>query len=193
MNENAIIEKIKSGGKAHDEAIGYIYRTSHYKDPATAYFRSKGISRDNTNILWTDLVIQLGKLIINGKYTHQGNLTGYIVNLARYMSLNHYRDNKKYNFVDLDEKGNDQPVIQSLDIYNEELKSLLVKELEEAGSMCKDILYLWARDYSMTEIKDKLNLISVEATRKRKHTCLKKLLLHIEQKTDIQEQLKNYL
>ena len=193
MDEFSITSGIKAGGILHDKAMSYIYSTSIYKQPVTIYMRSKGISAIDSEALWTDLVIQFGKLVISGKYNDQGTLIGYLKNMARYMVLNHFRDNKKHNHSELNDEIYNTGALDELNIYNQEIKALLSEQLDTIGEVCKEILLLWSRDYSMTEIMKKLKIISPEATRKRKHSCLKKLLDNVSKDENLQNQLKEYL
>jgi len=193
MDELSITSGIKAGGLSHDKAISYLYSTSFYKQPIISYMRGKGISATDCETLWTDLVIQFGKLAISGKYDDQGTLIGFLKNMARYMVLNHFRDNKKHKHSDLNDELYNIAVLDDMNIYTQEIKSILSEQLDAIGGMCKEILLLWSRDYSMVEIMNTLKIISPEATRKRKHTCLKKLLDNVSKNESLQNQLKEYL
>lgn len=193
MDELGITEGIRSGGLLHDKALSHLYSNSAYKLPVISVMRSKGLSPTDSDSLWTDLVIQFGKLVISGKYDAQGTLVGYLKNLARYMVLNHFRDNKKYRHAELNDEIYNIGDFDDLSVYNDELKGLLSKQLDLIGGMCKEILMLWSRNYSMSEIMKKMSIVSPEATRKRKHSCLKKLLDSVSKDEVIQNQLKEYL
>lgn len=179
MTEEEIILKLKSDADAHNKALAFIYAEDSYKGPVMALLRSKGLPVDDCNILWTDTVVKFGLLVKKNKYQHQNKLVGYLKNLAGYMFLNYIRDNKKYKSEDIELTLIKDHYIESNVMHNKELKSLFDEQLSLLGESCKSILYLWAQDYSMDEIMKKMDIISVEATRKRKHICLKKLLEHI--------------
>lgn len=193
MEEKDITNGIKAGGLLHDKALSYLYSNSKYRQPVTSFMRKKGLSTVDSDTLWTDLVIQFGKLVIAKKYDSQGTLVGYLMNLARYMVLNHFRDNKNHRHLELNDEIYNRGVLDDLKIYNEEIKSILSEQLDNIGEMCKQILLLWSRNYSMAEIMTKLKIVSPLATRKRKHTCLKKLLDNVSKDELLQNQLKDYL
>lgn len=193
MKDLSIINGIKQGGLHHDKAIGYLYTQKKFRTPIFSFIRSKGIHVNDAQSLWTDIVIQFGKLVIKGKYQHEGNIIGYLKNMSRYMVLNHFRDNKKYNFTDIEDISYSLSMEEDLSIYNNELKGLIIGQLDLLGDTCKEILLLWSRDYSMAEIMKKVNVVSIEATRKRKHTCLKKLLDNVSKDDKYQVLLKQYL
>lgn len=193
MDEQGITNGIKAGGLLHDKALSYLYSNSKYRLPVTSFMRNKGLSQTESDTLWTDLVIQFGKLVISEKYDSQGTLVGYLMNLARYMVLNHFRDNKNHRHLELNDEIYNRGALDELNIYNDEVKSMLSKQLDGIGAMCKQILLLWSRNYSMAEIMTKLKIVSPEATRKRKHSCLKKLLDSVSKDELLQKQLKDYL
>lgn len=193
MDDLGIVNGIKTGGLQHDRAISQLYSNTKYRQPIISYIRSKGVSASDAETIWTDLVIQFGKLVIQGKYSHQDNLIGYLKNMSRFMILNFFRDNKKYQTTDIDDELYNQGEEDEIQLYNEELRTLIISELDRLGEPCKEIMLLWSRDYSMAEIMKKIGIISIEATRKRKHTCLKKLLSNVSHNESILTQLKAYI
>ena len=191
MTEQQITENLIKGGKEHDQALSYLFKSDKYSIPIKRFLSSKGLDYDQANTLWTDIVIKFGQLVIDGKYQHQNNLLGYLRNLSGYMCLNFFRDNKKYKTSDLE--GIEYGLAdEDITIYSDELKILFDKELEKLGDTCKSILSLWSRGYAMKEITEKLKIISAEATRKRKHVCLKKLLSNIELNQTLKNTFKTF-
>ena len=85
------------------------------------------------------------------------------------------------------------PVDDSFQAYNAELHDVLHQVLERLEDTCKNILLLWSRDYKMKEIQEKLGLASPEATRKRKHFCLQKLLEIVKTNEVTRKQLESFL
>ncbi|HKK88634.1 MAG TPA: hypothetical protein VJ917_07270, partial [Saprospiraceae bacterium] len=74
-----------------------------------------------------------------------------------------------------------------------ELKEILQQLLSQLGDMCKQLLIYWAEGYKMKEIATKMHIVSDTAVRKRKHSCLKKLLAIVNQDEEIKTVLQNYL
>ncbi len=107
--------------------------------------------------------------------------------------LNYFKQKKRQSTDELNDQHNNISSSDEFGIYNLELKQILSKELEALGESCKEILRLWSHSYSMREIKTKLNIASEEATRKRKHICLKKLLSNIEARKSVKGILASYL
>ncbi len=192
MSETEIIQKLKSNTMDHDSALSHLYESKAYQTPIKNLLKSKGISNTDTDTLWTDIVIRFSTLVRNGKYTHQDNLLGFLFNLSRYILLNFLRQKGKHVFNDIEDHEFVEEKIHHYEIYNTELKAMLSMQLSLLGQTCKQILELWSNAYSMREIKEKLNIASESAVRKRKHICLKKLLHNIESKTDLKEILKSY-
>ncbi len=181
------------GGALHDKALSSLYSDQDLKQKLFGLFKSKGLGKNVSETLWTDLVIQFGYLVKEGKYKEEGKLAAYLKNLGHYLVLNHFRSERK-NTLDL----NAEPLeiiqeFEALPIFKKELKSLLSDQLNKLGETCKKILLLWAAKYSMQEIQSQLGIVSPEATRKRKHSCYKKLLSNIESNPSIKKELMQYL
>lgn len=192
IEDETIVKYLQSSPQEHDKAISYLFTTPRFKTPIVSFLKMKGMSNNDTNILWTDIVVKFGLLVKSGKYEHRGKLLGYIKNLANFMLLNYIRDNKKSNFSELKIDVVEDSVVATATMYHKELKSLLDKQLSVIGEKCKNTLFLWAQGYSMKEIMQKLSFVSVESTRKRKHTCLKKLLKHVDDNEQLLKTLEDY-
>lgn len=152
--------------------------------------RAKGVGQHDLLTVWTDVVIQFGRLVRTNKYQHQDHLGGYIQNLCQYMTLNYFRSKRtsRLQYVaELPVEGFEDVVIE-----HSELSGLIAKLLNRLGGVCKEVLYLWSMSYSMQEIMERLGIKSVAATRKRKHDCLKRLLSTVEGTQLYQELLNSY-
>jgi len=187
-----IINDLKSYPPLRDKALGFLFESPKYKTPILMFLRSRGMTKMDSEILWTDIVVKVGLLVKNGKYTHQDKFLAYIKNLANYMALNFFRDQKKKGHFDSIDDGFDDPAIEAATMHHQELKSLIDEQLSKLAEPCKPILLLWADGYSMIEIKEKIKLASESATRKRKHVCLKKLLSSIHSNQALCSLLKEY-
>lgn len=192
MTDLQIINDLKSYPPLRDKALGFLFESPKYKTPILMFLRSRGMTKMDSEILWTDIVVKVGLLVKNGKYTHQDKFLAYIKNLANYMALNFFRDQKKKGHFDSIEDGFDDPAIEAATMHHQELKSLIDEQLSKLAEPCKPILLLWADGYSMIEIKEKIKLASESATRKRKHVCLKKLLSSIHSNQALCSLLKEY-
>lgn len=192
MTEIEIIEKLKGSRSSHDQAMSFLYSSKAYREPIFFFLKSKGISNDECNLLWTDIVVKFCLLVKSEKYEHQGKLIGYIKNLSGYMVLNHFRAQKNVKTDDISMTLIKDQYVEENTLNHKELKDLLEEQLSLLGDVCKSILEYWSLDYSMQEIMKKLKLVSVEATRKRKHICLKKLLDNINSKEEVLTLFKDF-
>ena len=192
IDDEKIVKYLQSGPKEHDMAISYLFTTARFKVPIISFLKMRGLSNNETNLLWTDIIVKFGILVKSGKYEHQGKLLAYIKNLSNYMLLNYFRDNKKSNHAELKIDIVEDSDLATATMYHKELKTLLDKQLSFIGEICKNTLFLWSKGYSMKEIMHKLSFVSLESTRKRKHTCLKKLLKLVEDNEGLSKTLKDY-
>jgi hypothetical protein len=192
LTELELIQNLQAHPSSHDKALSFIFQSKVYRDPIIVYLRSKGVNNIDVEELWTDIVVKFSALVRDGKYEHQNKLGGYLKNLARYMMLNHFRDQGKTIIEEITSTIEKDHHVEAITMHHKELKGLLSAQLDELGEVCKSILTLWSLDYSMKEIMEKLKLISVEATRKRKHKCLNSLLTNVRGNSSFKNLLKEY-
>lgn len=192
MTDLEIINALNASPEVHDQALGFLYAKEEYRGDIIAFLRSKGLSTDDSAMLWTDIVVKFALLVRKGKYEHQGKMMGYIKNLSNYMLLNLHRYNKRQRVEELKDYNIGDGSIQEENFNHFELKQLLANQLVKLGADCKNILLYWANGYSMKEIMKKLRFVSPEATRKRKHLCMKKLLSLVDSDQALLNQLKEY-
>lgn len=190
MTDQEIITHLKEDTTAHDLALVALYQHPIYRARAYSHMGTKGVDQQDLSTIWTDVVIQFGHLVRTGKYKHQGHLSGYVLNLCQYMTLNHFRAKRKdqrINTTDMPELGFEEVMVE-----DKELKGLISRFLDQLGGVCKEVLYLWSMSYSMQEIVERLSLKSTAAARKRKHDCLKRLSKNMENTQVYQELLNSY-
>lgn len=192
MTEEEIVNKLNSNRGDHNKALGFLFRSSRYKDPIIAYLRSNGVQNIDIDELWTDIVVKFAMLVRDNKYQHQGKLGGYLKNLARYIMLNHFRDQDKIIVKQITPEVEKDLYVEATTLHHKELKALLDNKMSELGSKCQKILSLWSMSFSMDEIMKEVRVVSVEATRKRKHKCLKSLLENINSNSAFKDLLKMY-
>lgn len=193
MQYSDLVADIKKGGTSHDRALGQLYNDASLRAQVFGYLVKKGMTQADAQTIWTDAVVQFGKLVLDGKYEDQDNLPGYLMNLARYLLLNQIRSNKRYQYVDLEDIDQSSTGVEDVTVYTNEIKALFEGILALLGESCSRILSLWSRGYSMEEIRAKMSVVSNEAIRKRKHSCLKKLLDSVDANPTLKNQLEEYV
>ncbi|MFT4533436.1 MAG: hypothetical protein ACJA1A_001114 [Saprospiraceae bacterium] len=194
MDQDEIIEGILASSSSFEKSVSYLYTAPEIRNQVIALLKSKGLKSNDSETLWADIVVKFSSLVVSGKYKHQGKMIGFINNLARYMFLNHIRDNKKYTHVlSLDQIEVVDSTDINVNIYNDELKELFSNTLSLLGEKCKSVLTLWSRGYKMNEIMKEVKIISPEATRKQKHSCMKKLLSYVADNIEFKNMLKEFV
>jgi|TARA_R110000737_G_scaffold306281_1_gene313975 hypothetical protein len=194
LDQDEIIEGILASSSSFEKSVSYLYTAPEIRNQVIALLKSKGLKSNDSETLWADIVVKFSSLVVSGKYKHQGKMIGFINNLARYMFLNHIRDNKKYTHVlSLDQIEVVDSTDINVNIYNDELKELFSNTLSLLGEKCKSVLTLWSRGYKMNEIMKEVKIISPEATRKQKHSCMKKLLSYVADNIEFKNMLKEFV
>ena len=192
MTEAEIVTNLKSTPEKHNAALALIYKDNNFKSSILQFLKSKGVSNTDAQMLWTDIVVKFGLLVRQGKYTHQSKMLPYIKNLSNYILLNYFRDQRKNFSIELKEEIIENSKLKVVSNNHFELKKLLDESLSVIGDSCKNLLLYWAQGYSMKESMQKFNFISVESTRKRKHTCMKKLLRLVDDNKELANLLEEY-
>ena len=193
MEEKNIIAGMAKGGSAFEKALSFLYASSTYSSPIISFFMSKGLPKDEAKLLWSDVVIHFSKILKEGKYKDEGKLGGYLRNTANYLLLNYFRRTNRSHHNELTDVIINTEVHDEISYYSTELKDLLKTQLSLLGEGCQQILSMWSLSYSMKEIAEKLNIVSAEATRKRKHLCFKKLLESVKRNPELKAALHEYL
>lgn len=192
MTDEEIISQLKANAHRHDKALSFLFSSAKFKNPIIAFLRNKGVSRDEADLLWTDIVVKFALLVKSNKYEDKGKMLGYIKNLSNFMVLNFFRDKRKEPTALSSTPVGDEYQIAYTTNDHFEIKSLLESELSKIGESCKELLLYWAHGYNMKEIMSKFNIVSEVATRKRKHSCMKKLLGNISNNEKMSQLLKEY-
>jgi len=193
MTPEDIIGGLKESERAHDRALSFLYQSSSYASPIKQKLQAHKLSEEDIQTIWTDTVVRFASLVREGKYQHQGNILGYLFNLSRFIMLNYLKAKRREVTSELASYDLSIDSETEYGIYNMELRDIISRELYKLGNNCKDILTLWSQSYSMREIKEKLKVVSEEAMRKRKHICLKKLLVIINKNENLKKVLKSYV
>lgn len=194
MDQHQIIKGILAKGNHFENAVTYLYTAPETKNQIIALLKSKGLNSNDSNTLWTDIVVKFSSLVVSGKYKHQGKMMGFIKNLTGYMFLNFLRDNKKHkNLTSLDQVDVEDALDINVNLYNNELKKLIIEALSQLGEKCKNVLTLWSRGYKMNEIMQEMKIISPEATRKQKHSCMQKLLSYVDGNIEFKKLLEQFV
>ena len=179
------VQALRAGGRDFDIAADCLYRA--YRDRALnqlqRYVGYTSRQRDEIADLLQDAFIIMTQKICDGGY-NDGSLLHFWIGIAKGLLRNKVKKDSKLDLVDdnlkFDSAGGESPESILIDAQTSEVIHDL---LDKIGSRCKQVMLLWARGYSMREIRDELDFSSEAMARKTKFKCKKKLLEVLENST----------
>lgn len=193
MTEESLMTALSGSPADRNEALGVLYTWRKYRQPVMDFLRTHKLDNQVMETIWIDVVIGFSKTVRKGNYQHEGKLKSYLVNASRFLVLNRYRDGRKAKNEISAMAGTAEAIEYPSLCLDAELRRLLIEEMNKViGAKCRKILFLWGQDYTMEEIRQKMGIVSVEATRKQKHTCLKKFSNHVRSIPGLLSDLKEY-
>ncbi|RLD19471.1 MAG: hypothetical protein DRI69_08355 [Bacteroidetes bacterium] len=169
---------LRSGGRNRDRAADCLYRR-YSEQTVSSVQRFVGYNsgqHDEVRDLAQDAFLIMIRKICEGGY-NDGSLIHFWIGIAKGRLRNKVKRDAKTNLVDdpLLFDGADDESPETRMISKQQLE-ILDGKLDEIGMRCKQVLMMWARDYSMKEIAVELEFSSEAMARKTKYKCKQKLV-----------------
>ena len=121
----------------------------------------------------------IAELVINirtDRFKGGSTITTYLYAICKNIWFKKFRKTERKEKVQLsivrDEIDEAGPEIQ---LIGEEQKTLVLSLFDHLKMKCKEVLYLWALNYSMKEIAAKLDYNNDQVVMNKKNLCLKEL------------------
>ena len=179
MNRNrytdeALIAAIQKGGKACDEALGYLYRTHVGK--VIPFIMARNGTEEEAKDIFQDALVSLLMSIRKGSFEGKSSLQTFLFAISknlwyRRFSRNQLSENYKANHVE-ETVEQTTPFVSLMD---QDQQKVLEQLLGKLKPKCREVLNLWAQKYSMKEIAAELGYSSEQVARNKKTACLKEL------------------
>lgn len=175
-SDEDIISNIKTGGKMLDQVMKYIYFETEYRLSIEKFIVNNSGSIEDAEDIFQEGIKFLILNIRANKFQQQSTLKSYFIAICKNIWLTHLTRRKKFNSIVLN-KMNDSEEVNNYDPINllenrDELNHLL----KNIPQKCKQVLALWSLGYRFEEMAAQLGESS-NTLRKRKHDCLKKIIL----------------
>ncbi|MEZ4950376.1 MAG: sigma-70 family RNA polymerase sigma factor [Saprospiraceae bacterium] len=187
-----VISQIRSGKKGRDKIIKALYYNEKLRADLRSVVFKYGGNEDDLEMIFNTSIMQFIKTVINKRdFEIASTIPIYILGVARFLWFGELRSRNRYKTEEITD-DNDFPT----DITPEELlidfnrKEMIDKLLSVLKQNCKEVLMYWANGYSMNEISQLMGYKSEGMAKKKKHFCLKELLLYIERNPHIKKILK---
>lgn len=174
--DDHIVQQIRSGGKAREDAMKEIVRWNQVKNTITNYVRANSGNAQDAQDMFYEAVVVLDNKIRNGDFKHTGSIKGYVTSCAKYIWMNRLKKvgtEKYFEDISLVSDMAYRPTFVS---ENPQISWDLVQtHWLQLSEQCRQILKMWTVGYSMADIFEELDISSPAMAKKRKYTCLKKL------------------
>ena len=185
-----LIEKVNSGIDGRNEVISMIYSNPKIKQKIILYVKKQGGSNDEAEDVFTDSILAFVKMC-RKKVKIQSSFSAYFFGIAKYVWFGKIRSKQSTKEIAIEENE----FIEDLDPYSymvdgnrRRILNILLQQLDQK---CREVLSKWAYSFKMSEIATEFGYASEGMARKKKYTCLQKLLKIIEANPKLALELKS--
>ncbi|MEM9546838.1 MAG: sigma-70 family RNA polymerase sigma factor [Bacteroidota bacterium] len=189
---DVIIAKIRSGKKGRDEVIERLYYDEVLRNKIRGVIRKYGAKESDFEDVLTTTLMQFVKTVVKNKEMQiTSSLHAYLCGISKYVWMNHSKKANKIQVENIDDqydiKSDTTPESLLLDHSRIDILNELLGRL---GKNCREVLLLWANDYSMKEIAKAMNYKSDNMAKKKKYQCFKEVLDYLEKHPELKNILR---
>lgn len=176
-----ILLSIRSGKTNRDQAIIWLYKDSVLDNEITQLFKSRNWKKEEKDDLKAQAIMNFVAMVVRNKeWTNNSPIARYICSIVRNIKISQIKSDNKFEALpekmqELGDEENFEKIFAETEQFHQ-LHTLLSK----TGDKCREILLLWANDYSMQEIAMQMGYVGEGMARKKKYNCLKKLVTMIQ-------------
>lgn len=169
----------------HDEVIECVM----YNEEVVNYIQKITDDKDQYTQVMHDTILSLIRSCMKEGFSFDKNPIAYIKSIAKYINIKLSKAKIKNHTIDISTMK-EIPLMYEV---NYDIKEILGRLLGNISIDCKEILELWAMKYRMTEISKRLSYNSENYAKKKKHLCLKKLIVLVDRDPKLKEELRLYV
>lgn len=173
MDNEAILEKLRSGGRKELEMIYTAFR----KEFIFWVMKNYSCPLDDAQDIYQFSVLTFYENVINGKLTHlKSTVKTYLFSIGKNKALELGKSSRRFREINESERL-DAPAMDA-DMLEEEEKELqkVAHTLEQLGDPCTSLLkYYYYERKSMEEIAIALDYKNADTAKNLKYKCLKRL------------------
>ena len=175
-----LLQKIRSGKDQRDQCIIWLYDEPTLDSEITKLFKSQTWDIVEKNDLKAQAIMSFVAMVVRNKqWINSSPIPRYICTIVRNEKITQLKSLGKYvSFPENNEEPDDAENIEN-NYFEAERFAQLSTLLSRIGEKCKEILLLWANDYSMQEISVQMGYAGEGMARKKKYNCLKQLVAYV--------------
>ena len=183
-----MIRRVQESIDGRNEVIKKLYTDSDLKSAVIGTLISKGCDKDKAEDHFTDAVVSFIKGCYRPGFSVTNSLTNYMIGIAKNIWLREVtKSNKQWTTKDIQSVSEELPH-ENL-IIEKERGQLLNELLARLDATCQKVLTLWTLNKRMKEIAGIMNYRSEGMARKKKHSCLQKLYVIVNDHPHIKQLL----
>lgn len=170
-------KSIRKDLDGRNKVIQQLYSDDALRQKVYSYILNNGGSSDDANHVFVEAIIKFVQRCYSDVFELKSTMESYIMAVAR----NEWIRSRKNLQQELphDERMASQEDLEQKLISDERL-SAIRNALTDLDEKCRKILLMWASNVKMREIAIRMSYKSDGFARKKKHKCLQKLKLLIE-------------
>lgn len=182
-----LIEAIRCGGNACDQAMAYLYRS--YVDRIIQFVVSHQGSPEEAKDVFQDAIISLLTGIREDKFAGQSSLYTYLYAISK--NLWYKRFNRSVR-ADAYRNTLEEGTTAAPDIYlvADDHQRQIHELLGNLKDKCREVLLLWAQKYAMKEIASQLGYRNEQVVRNKKNLCLRELKEQVKQHPEVRSLIR---
>lgn len=195
MNDTQIIQAIRAGGAAENEALEYLYHDEKFQFKAkAALFPPNQLRLETWEDVFHESLIRLVKQIKLNRYEKESGLIHYFAGICRLVRMEKWRkENKEDEMPDL-------PLLTQIvsDFFGPEelihiasLKGCLQDAIQHLKERCQSILKLWAMGIPSKKIAEQLQFNSEQVVNVSINRCKKNLRNRLKENPQLMNTLKD--
>ena len=190
-DDDEIVEMIRSGGREMSKAIDFLYSEKGVRIEILRFLISKRTSRVDAEDFFQEAMKIFVLKTRNGAYKRESSIKNFLFGIVKNLShTSQVTKERRRLLMEKKIENGDQAISPEKMMIKEEQKVILRELLKSLGEKCQKVLELWRLNYSMQEIAKELDYKSEMMARKKKHTCMKKLVEIVHSRNDLLESLK---
>lgn len=168
--DEALIEDIRSGGSAREDALKRIYLLPGLRESVFRYILEHGGSRQDAQDIFQESIVLLDRNLREGRFEGKSALSTYFVAIAKWRWVTVQRQQGRY--TELAPAHYDAEVDSpEADTIRREYRELFQEALAQIGDRCRELLQLYQLEYSMEEIAQKMQYGSADVAKKEAYRC----------------------
>jgi len=188
--DNTIIRALQERHESEPEILDHLYQQAG--EAIIQFVQSNSGNKEDAEDVLQEGLHRMIVNIRNGEFNQKSTVKTYLFSICRNIWIGRLRRANKWREIQklLSTSSVYSP---SIELENQQRSELIAKALKGVNQGCRNVLTLWAFGYSMREIARKSGYKNAEMAKKKKHLCMKKLIISVKNRPELLQELMNYL